>query len=425
MEVRRARAADWEALRDLRLHALADAPDAFASTLEAELAFPEAEWRRRAAGGPASARFIARDGGADVGLAAIFAEPATPRRMHLVSMWVDPRHRRRGLARALVDQALRWAVERQAREVILWVVDGNSSARRLYERVGFRPTGERQPLPSNPELTESMLRLHLERSRHGREPQGGVHMAGPIPILLIPGLLASARLFEQQLPALWRLGPVTIADQTRDDTVAGIAGRILAGAPPRFALAGLSMGGYVAFEILRRAPERVARLALLDSSARPDTPEQTQRRLGQIELARGGRFGEIADQQFPLLVHRSRHGDAAARELVRLMADETGPEAFIRQQQAIMDRPDSRPGLAAIGCPTLVLVGDDDQLTPPAWSEELAAGIPGARLVVVAGAGHLSTLDQPERVTEALVAWASGEELTPPGDVAGAQLPGR
>jgi pimeloyl-ACP methyl ester carboxylesterase len=238
-------------------------------------------------------------------------------------------------------------------------------------------------------------------------------------------LLASARLFEQQLPALWRLGPVTIADQTRDDTVAGIAGRILAGAPPRFALAGLSMGGYVAFEILRRAPERVARLALLDSSARPDTPEQTQRRLGQIELARGGRFGEIADQQFPLLVHRSRHGDAAARELVRLMADETGPEAFIRQQQAIMGRPDSRPGLAAIGCPTLVLVGDDDQLTPPAWSEELAAGIPGARLVVVAGAGHLSTLDQPERVTEALVAWASGEELTPPGDVAGAQLPGR
>ena len=410
MEVRPARAADWEALRELRLRALADAPDAFASTLEAELAFPAEEWRRRSAGGPASARFIAREGGSGVGLAAIFAEPATPGRMHLVSMWVDPRHRRRGVARALVDQALRWAAERQAREVILWVMDQNTAARALYERAGFRPTGERQPLPSNPELTESMLRLHLEGSGIRGDQQGGMHMAESLPVLLVPGLLTSPRLFEQQLPALWRLGPVTIANQTRDDTVAGIAGRILADAPPRFALAGLSMGGYVAFEILRQAPERVARLALLDTSARPDTPEQAQRRLGQIDLAHSGRFGEIADQQFPLLHHPSRHGDPAARELVRLMADETGPEAFIRQQQAIMGRPDSRPGLATIGCPTMVLVGDADQLTPPAWSEELAAGIPGARLVVVAESGHLSTLDQPERVTEALVAWASGED---------------
>jgi pimeloyl-ACP methyl ester carboxylesterase/GNAT superfamily N-acetyltransferase len=403
MEVRRARAADWEALRDLRLRALADAPEAFASTLAAELAFPAEEWRRRAAGGPASARFIAREGDADVGVAAVFAEPEVPGRLHLVSMWVDPRHRRRGVARALVDLALRWAAERQAHEMILWVVDQNTAARALYEQAGFRPTGERQPLPSNPELTESMLRRNVE------EQQGVLRMAEPFPILLVPGLLTSPRLFERQLPALWRLGPVTIADHTRDDTVAGIAGRILADAPPRFALAGLSMGGYLAFELLRQAPERVTRLALLDTNARPDTPEQTERRLGQIELARGGRFGEIADQQFPLLHHPSRHGDTAARALVRLMADETGPEAFIRQQQAIMNRPDSRPGLAAIGCPTLVLVGDADQLTPPAWSEEMAAGIPGARLVVVTGAGHLSTLDQPERVTEALVAWASGE----------------
>jgi pimeloyl-ACP methyl ester carboxylesterase len=235
-------------------------------------------------------------------------------------------------------------------------------------------------------------------------------MAESPPILMVPGLLTSPRVFEPQLPALWRLGPVTIANQTRDDTVAGIAGRILADAPPRFALAGLSMGGYLALEIMRQAPERVVRLALLDTSARPDTPELTRRRLGQIDLAHSGRFGEIADQQLPLLHHPSRHDDPAARALVRQMADETGPEAFIRQQQAIIGRPDSRPGLAAISCPTLVLVGDTDRLTPPALSEELAAGIPGARLVVVAGAGHLSTLDQPERVTEALVAWASGEE---------------
>ena len=127
--------------------------------------------------------------------------------------------------------------------------------------------------------------------------------------------------------------------------------------------------------------------------------------MSQIALARGGRFAEVADQQFPLLIHPARHGDPAVRELVRLMADETGPEAFIRQQRAIIGRPDSRSGLGAIGCPTLVLVGDGDQLTPPQLSAELADGIPGARLVVVAGSGHLSPLDQPEQVTKALVEW--------------------
>jgi pimeloyl-ACP methyl ester carboxylesterase len=230
-------------------------------------------------------------------------------------------------------------------------------------------------------------------------------VAAPLPIVLVPGLLTSPRLFSEQLPAVWRHGPVTIASTTHDDTIAAIARRILAAAPPRFALAGLSMGGYISLELLRRAPDRIDRLALLDTSARPDTPELTERRQAQIALVRGGRFAEIADQQFPLLVHPSRLGDPSARDLVRLMADETGPDAFIRQQQAIMGRVDSRPGLGAIGCPTLVLVGDSDQLTPPELSAEIAGSIPGARLVVVAGAGHLTTLDQPDQVTRALVAW--------------------
>jgi ribosomal protein S18 acetylase RimI-like enzyme len=164
MEAWQAQAGDWEALRQLRLRALADAPDAFASTLEEEVAFPDEVWRRRAEGGPESANFIAREGGVDVGLAAVFAEPDVPGRMHLVSMWVDPRYRRRGVARALVDQAVRWAAERRAREVILGVADQNTAARRLYERLGFRPTGERQPLPSNPARTESLLHLPLEGS---------------------------------------------------------------------------------------------------------------------------------------------------------------------------------------------------------------------------------------------------------------------
>jgi ribosomal protein S18 acetylase RimI-like enzyme len=164
MEARQAQPADWEALRQVRLRALADAPDAFASTLEAEVAFPDEVWRRRAEGGPASANFIAREGGVDVGLAAIFAEPEVPGRMHLVSMWVDPRYRRGGVARALVDLAVRWAGERRAREVMLWVADQNTAARRLYERLGFQPTGERQPLPSNPVVSESCLCLPLEGS---------------------------------------------------------------------------------------------------------------------------------------------------------------------------------------------------------------------------------------------------------------------
>ena len=130
-----------------------------------------------------------------------------------------------------------------------------------------------------------------------------------LPIVLVPGLLCTARLYAEQIPALQRLAPVTVADHTRDDSMAAIAERVLADAPPRFALAGLSMGGYVAFEIVRQAPERVARLALLSTSARLDPPEISERRRRQIALAEDGRFGAVAGMQFPLLVHRSRLDD--------------------------------------------------------------------------------------------------------------------
>ena len=226
-----------------------------------------------------------------------------------------------------------------------------------------------------------------------------------LPIVLVPGLLVTARLYAEQIPALWRLGPVTVADHTRDDSMAAIARRILADAPPRFALAGLSMGGHVAFEIVRRAPERVARLALLSTSARLDPPEVTERRRGQIALAQDGRFGAVADMQFPLLVHRSRVDDEGLQSLVRLMADETGVEAFVRQQTANIARADSRPDLATIACPTLVVAGDGDELIAPEHSAEIADGIPGARLVTVAECGHLSTLERPAQVTAALTEW--------------------
>lgn len=230
-------------------------------------------------------------------------------------------------------------------------------------------------------------------------------MSDPLPIVLVPGLNCSARLYAEQIPALWECGPVTIADHRRDDRMSAIAARILATAPPRFALAGLSMGGYIAFVIAQEAPERVARLALLDTSARPETSQQTDRRRTLIALAESGRFSEVPDLLFPLFVHRNRQDEGALRRLVRTMAEETGPEAFVRQQHAIMSRPDCRPLLKSIRCPTLILVGDGDELTPPKLSEEIAAGIAGARLVVVPECGHLSTLERPQAVNRALTEW--------------------
>ena len=233
-------------------------------------------------------------------------------------------------------------------------------------------------------------------------------MPDPLPTVLIPGLTCSARLYAGQIPTLWRFGPVMVADHTRDDSMAAIARRILAAAPPRFALVGLSMGGYIAFEIMRQAPERVAKLALLDTGARAEAPEQTERRKVVIALAKSGRYTEVPDIAFPLYVHRNRHNDAGLKQTVRMMAEETGVDAFLRQQQAIITRPDSLPGLGAIKCQTLVLVGDGDEATPPELAREIAGAVGGARLVVIPACGHLSTLEQPDKVTAALLDWMTG-----------------
>jgi pimeloyl-ACP methyl ester carboxylesterase len=229
-----------------------------------------------------------------------------------------------------------------------------------------------------------------------------------LPVVLIPGLLDSARLYAAQIPELWRRGPVMVADHTRDDSMSAIARRILAGAPPHFALAGLSMGGYVCFEIVRQAPERVAKLALLDTSARADTPEATAVRRTQMTQAANGLLRQVVEMQFERMVHPLHREDPQLREINRLMGEDVGPEAFIRQQTAIIVRPDSRPSLAAIACPTLVLVGEQDELTPPDRAVEMAHGIRGAQLVTVPECGHLSTLERPREVTRALLDWLKG-----------------
>ena len=226
-----------------------------------------------------------------------------------------------------------------------------------------------------------------------------------LPILLLPGLGCTAEIWSAQLPQLWGRGPVTIADHTGGDSIAAIAAAILATAPPRFALAGISMGGYLAFEIWRQARARVLGLALVDTSARPDTPEATERRRAAIALAEAGRFELALSQSFPTAVHPDHVQDAALKALHLRMNRATGVPAWRRQQQAIIGRVDSRPDLPGIDVPSLVLVGDADALTPPELSHEMAAALPDGQLVTIPQAGHLALAEQPETTTAALLAW--------------------
>jgi pimeloyl-ACP methyl ester carboxylesterase len=230
-------------------------------------------------------------------------------------------------------------------------------------------------------------------------------MDNSMPILLVPGLGGSPRIYAPVAPALWRFGPVTVGNHIRDDNMGAIARRILAEAPPRFALAGHSMGGYIAFEIVRQAPERVAKLALINTQARPDTPEVTARRRGQIARALANEYHAVLDDLFLGFVHPSRRDDAELRQLVHDMGDDIGANAFVHQQTAIISRADSRPSLAWIKCPTLVLTGDEDNTIPNALSAEMADGIHGAKLVILQNCGHLPQVEQKQATADALVEW--------------------
>jgi pimeloyl-ACP methyl ester carboxylesterase len=225
------------------------------------------------------------------------------------------------------------------------------------------------------------------------------------PLVLLPGLLLDAELWRHQIADLADLATAMVGDLTRHDSIAAMATAMLAEMPDSFSLAGLSMGGYVAQEIMRQAPHRVLRLALLDTSARADSDEQRARRRGLIELAGKGHFKGVTPRLLPQLLHPVHLADPALTEPVMAMAERVGPEAFLRQQTAIMGRRDGREDLARIACPTLVLCGRQDLLTPPELHEEMAAAIPGAHLVIIEDCGHLSALEQPEQVSAALRMW--------------------
>ncbi|MEK9831996.1 MAG: alpha/beta fold hydrolase [Rhodospirillaceae bacterium] len=224
-------------------------------------------------------------------------------------------------------------------------------------------------------------------------------------LMMIPGLLCDARLWAHQSEHLSDIADCSVADITGAESVDALADRVLAAAPERFALAGLSMGGYVAHAIMRRAPGRVTRLALIDTSARADTEDQLVRRKQLIDITRFGKFKGVTDRLLPILVHADRLVEEKLTDDIKKMAQNIGSDAFTRQQNVIMGRPDSRPFLVEYGVPTLVICGRQDALTPLDLSEEMAAGIPGARLAVIEDCGHLSTMERPQAATALMRQW--------------------
>ncbi len=224
-------------------------------------------------------------------------------------------------------------------------------------------------------------------------------------LVLLPGLLCDAALWSPLQPALGARAEFVVPDLTAHDDIGRLAAAVLAGLPERFSLAGLSMGGYVALEIMRQAPERVERLALLDTSARADTERQARRRRGLVALSGRGSFKGVTPRLLPQLLHPSRLEDTALRETITAMAARIGRDGFVNQQHVIASRRDSRPLLPAITCPTLVLCGRDDQMTPPELSREIADGVPDARLVLIDDCGHLPPLEQPEGTSCAMQQW--------------------
>lgn len=225
------------------------------------------------------------------------------------------------------------------------------------------------------------------------------------PLVLIPGMMCDARLFGAQIDAFSAQCPMTLAPINDHDTVEALAADILTWAPRRFALAGLSMGGIVAMEVLRQAPDRVTRLALLDTNPLAEADAVRTRREPQIDKVRtGGLRAVMRDEMKPnYLTDGPRRG--AILDLCMAMAEAIGPEVFIRQSRALQNRPDQQETLRAFPGPSLVLCGRDDALCPVHRHELMASLLPNATLEIIEDAGHLPVLEQPETTNAALRRW--------------------
>ena len=226
------------------------------------------------------------------------------------------------------------------------------------------------------------------------------------PLVLLPGLLCDSSIWAAQEAALARncsVYPVT--HFYGHATLAGMAHAVLQTAPPRFALAGHSMGGRVALQIMAQAPQRVERLALFDTGVVPAAPDEPARRQELIDLARENGMAALAARWLPMIVHAKRLCDADFIAALTQMICRATPEVYADQVNALLTRPDFRPLLPKIACPTLVACGRQDVWSPPAQHEEIAAGIAGARLAIVEDSGHMATVEAPDPVTRLLRDW--------------------
>ena len=226
------------------------------------------------------------------------------------------------------------------------------------------------------------------------------------PLILLPGLLCDATVWAPQKDAL--SGEFQIAAWLHSyghDSLAGMAREVLKAAPPRFALAGHSMGGRVALEIMRTAPERVERLALLDTTATPATPDEPDKRREMIELARIEGMPALAERWLPMIVHPSRLNQPDFMAPLSAMICRATPEIYARQVQALLNRPDYRPILPQIACPTLIACGRDDLWSPVAAQQEIAAAIRSAKFALIDNCGHMATVEAPSEVTGLLRHW--------------------
>lgn len=228
------------------------------------------------------------------------------------------------------------------------------------------------------------------------------------PLVLLPGMMCDERMFAPQIAALSRDREITVGDITGHDTMHGLATSVLAVAPERFALAGLSMGGIVAMEVMRLAPQRVTRLALLDTNPLAEAPAMRDRRTPQIENVKAGRLRTVMRDEMKPNYLADGDGKQAILDLCMEMAEDLGAKVFIRQSLALRDRPDQQDTLRAVTVPTLILCGREDRACPVERHELMHRLIPHSTLTIIDGAGHLPTLEKPDQTNAALARWLEG-----------------
>ncbi len=225
-------------------------------------------------------------------------------------------------------------------------------------------------------------------------------------LVFLPGLAADATMWRHQLSAMpAHLNPLVTDVHSRHASLPEMAAALLREQAGALILCGASMGGMLAMEVVRQAPRRVKALALLGTNARPETEAMRALREEAIELFAQGRAEEVLRANLPLAFHPSRAADSALLQSYLDFVLQAGAEQLIRQNRAVMERPDARLHLGAVSCPTLVMCGDSDQLTPPECSREIAALIPGSELVLLPQCGHMLTMERPADVNAALLAW--------------------